>query len=74
MSWNNNGRSSRGSRRYYGSRQNRRKSYPSSSQRIIQLTKDLAKVEAGKKNPESKVYQVYNDTLSKNKTAKKPLY
>jgi len=75
MSWNNGRRGSSRGNRYYGGRQNnRRQSYPSTKQRIIQLTKDIAKVDAGKKNQDSQVYQVYNETLSKGKTAKKPLY
>ena len=44
------------------------------TQRILNLPNDIARVEAGKKNPDSQIHEVYNKALQKNKTAKKPLY
>lgn len=71
----NYGRRSYGNRRYYGGLQStRKKSYQSNRQRLLQLAKDMAKVEAGKKNADSQIHEVYTNALSENNTAKKPLY
>ena len=65
--YGNNGRGRQGN----SSNRPKRQTY---NQRLLQLTKDIARVDAGKKNPDSQIHEVYNEALQKNKTAKKPLY
>jgi hypothetical protein len=72
MSWNNHRQGSyRGNNR---SRSNNRTSY---SKRILSLTRDLCRIEQGLKNPDSKVHEEFNKTLSKQlegKNVKKTLF
>ena len=43
--------------------------------RLLQLTRDLAKVEKGKKNPNSKIYEAHQNAIKpKEQKPKKTLY
>ena len=60
------------------SKTNRSKSKSRSSEqerRLLQLTRDLVKIEQGKKNPNSKVYEAHQNAVKpKEQKAKKTLY
>lgn len=69
-SYGNYGRRRKGSY----SRPKKKKTY---NQRILQLTRDLCRIEQGLKNSDSKVHEVFNETLNKTldgKKAKKTLF
>ena len=43
--------------------------------RLLQLTRDLVKIEKGKKNPDSKVYDAHQNALKpKEPKKRKPIY
>ena len=60
------------------SKTNRSKSKSRSSEqerRLLQLTRDLVKIEQGKKNPNSKVYEAHQNAVKpKEQKPKKTLY
>ena len=52
-----------------------RKSASPEEKRLLQLTRDLVKIEKGKKNPNSKVYDAHQNALKpKEPKTKKPIY
>lgn len=55
-------------------RSGRRKKRVSKTKEMTTLAYKLGQIEAGKKNPESKVYESYQKGLTNKKRTKKPLF
>lgn len=58
----------------YSTRKPRRKKKVNKTREMTTLAYKLGQIEAGKKNPESKVYESYHKGLENKKKAKKPLF
>jgi hypothetical protein len=60
--------------RFYSKPKKTRRRKASKTKEMTTLAYKLGQIEAGKKNPESKVYESYHKGLENKKKSKKPLF